>query len=136
MIVLNFSLKEHSFNPDMIVRLEMESFWLELETRLKVGAQNTGSGCIGDEDRVHVELNKTRDLKYSPKFLPNNFYSEFLAQMPTQLPTQFPMTLDFWRYSSCSSSFVYDQISIGIWFSVFLSVSSLLKLSSYLIEHK
>jgi hypothetical protein len=133
MIVLNFSLKENSFNPDMIVRLEMESFWLELETRLKVEAQNTGSDCIGDEDRIHVELNKTRDLKYSPKFLPNNFYSKFLAQMPTQ----FPMTLDFWRYSSCSSSsFVYDQISIGEWFSVFLSVSSLLKLSSYLIEHK
>ena len=96
MIVLNFSLKENSFNPDMIVRLEMESFWLELETRLKVEAQNTGSDCIGDEDRIHVELNKTRDLKYSPKFLPNNFYSEFLAQ----IPTQFPMTLDFWRYSS------------------------------------
>ena len=72
----------------------MESFWLELETRLKVGNQNTGPGLVAnDEDWFHVELNKTRDLKYSPKFLPKNFYSEFL----TKMPTQFPMTLDYWR---------------------------------------
>ena len=75
----------------------MESFWLDLESQLKIRDSESSSGLGGeDPDRIHVELSKSRDKKYSRKFLPENFYTNFL----TKIPAQFPMTPEFLRYSN------------------------------------
>ena len=68
----------------------MESFWLELETLLKVQDPTSVSD---DESLAHVQSSRDRDSKYSSKFLPKNFFEDFLMSTPDQ----FPLNLEFWR---------------------------------------
>jgi len=68
----------------------MESFWLDIETALKI---RDASFVPDEESRRHVEMCRDRDLKYSSKTLPKNFYEDFLMTMPVQ----FPLSLEFWR---------------------------------------
>ena len=68
----------------------MESFWLELETILKVRDPNL---FCDEESLGHVQSSRDRDSKYSPKLLPKNFFEDFLMSMPDQ----FPLNLEFWR---------------------------------------
>jgi hypothetical protein len=74
----------------MMVRLEMESFWLDLENNLEA-EKDTNSFS---ESRNILELNQVRDKKYSPKFLPPNFYSNYLAK----IPERFQLSLHSARY--------------------------------------
>jgi hypothetical protein len=71
----------------MVLKLEMESFWLEIETLLKIRHQDP---AVDDDDRGHVERSRNRDAKYSDDFLPKNFYSDLVSDMPT-------LTLELWR---------------------------------------
>ena len=76
-----FLFQENSLDPEMMIRLEMESYWLDLESNLEAEKDSRSFS----QTRNILELNQVRDKKYSPKLLPPNFYSNYLAKIPEKL---------------------------------------------------